>query len=375
MVGFTNENKHRARYTVTLPGVNENGCYEMRLESIGGLGANLCGKLLGELGAVYLGMNSAAFSSYGSEKRGSPVKSYVRWSSPEREILHNSPVEHPHLLILFHRMLSKTLPVTAGAEENCIVLVNTNESPMNIRDELQLYGGTVCCVDALELAIQSKSRVNMVMLGAAAKASGFIPLEAVKALVTDTLGKKYPAMLNNNLAGIELGFQNMKCQTFSPDGRYEKAPYSELKSKWGYENAPIGGVNPHFGSTVSNDLSASREGFIPLFLPEKCIHCGLCDTACPDMVFQFVPSEYRGKPAMMNRGLDYHHCKGCLRCVDVCPTEALVVGKEQEHQKKKCFVRNRDLIVDNLDFEPSGADPWVTSESYLTEKRMDGGLM
>ena len=77
----------------------------------------------------------------------------------------------------------------------------------------------------------------------------------------------------------------------------------------------------------------------------------------------------------MNRGLDYHHCKGCLRCVDVCPTEALVCGKEQEHPNKKWFVRNKDLIVNQLDFEPAGADPYVTSESYLDEKRVDGGLM
>ena len=63
---------------IRLPQKNENGCYEIRLESIGGLGANLCGKLLGELGAAYLGFNASSFSSYGSEKRGSPVKAYVR---------------------------------------------------------------------------------------------------------------------------------------------------------------------------------------------------------------------------------------------------------------------------------------------------------
>ena len=367
--------RERKPYPVSLPMTNENGCYEMRLESIGGLGANLCGKLLGELGAVYLGLNAAAFSSYGSEKRGSPAKSYVRWSAPEHEILHNSPVENPHLLVLFHHALSKTLPVTAGVNENCTLVVNTDATPAKIREDLQLYAGNIFCVNALELALKSKSRINMVLLGAVAKASGFIPVEAVKELVRDTLGKKYPAMLAFNLQGIELGYAGVTNQKFIPDGRFQKTEYREIRSRWGYKNAPVGGVNPHFGSTVSNDLSPSREGFIPLFLPEKCIHCGLCDTTCPDMVFQFLPGEYRNKPTMMNRGLDYHHCKGCLRCVDVCPTGALVSGKESEHPDKKWFVRNKDLITDNLDFEPQGADPWITGESYLDEKRVDGGLM
>ena len=37
--------------------------YEIRLDSIGGLGANLCGKMLGELGLKYLDVNSSSFSS------------------------------------------------------------------------------------------------------------------------------------------------------------------------------------------------------------------------------------------------------------------------------------------------------------------------
>ena len=37
----------------TLPVTNDNGYFEIRLESIGGMGANLCGKMLGELGALY----------------------------------------------------------------------------------------------------------------------------------------------------------------------------------------------------------------------------------------------------------------------------------------------------------------------------------
>lgn len=360
---------------MTLPFANENGYYEIRLESIGGLGANLCGKLLGELGAEYLGFNSASFSEYGSEKRGSPVKAYVRWSDADREILHNSPIETPDMLVLFHQALARTYPVTAGVGEDCTVVVNTSADPQVVRDTLRLHGGRICCINALDIALQTKSRVNMVMLGAAVKASGFIPLEAVTELVTDTVGKKYPQMLESNIKGIKQGYENLKNAVFPPDGKYEYIPYTEKRSKWGYENAPLGGENPQFGSTVTNDLSPSREGYIPLFLYEKCIHCGLCDTACPDMVFQFVPGEFRGKPSPVNRGLDYRHCKGCLRCVDVCPTGALVSGKESEHSQKRWHVRNKDIIAESIDFDYEGADPWITSEAYMDEKRVDGGLM
>lgn len=369
------DNIHRHKTALTLPHVHENGCYEIRLESIGGLGANLCGKLLGELGALYLGLNAMAFSSYGSEKRGSPVRSHVRWSAAENVALPGGPVEHPHLLVLFHHALSRTHSVTAGLQADSIIVVNTADTPEQTRHTLRLHAGTVCCINALSLALESKSRVNMVLLGAAVRAVGFIPLEAVRELISNTLGRKYPTMLSKNLTGFELGYQNLLSQNFSPSDAYPSIPYQQDRNKWGFKNAPRGGVNPHFGSTVSNDLSASREGFIPLFLQEKCIHCGLCDSTCPDMVFQFLPGNYRGKPTMLNSGLDYHHCKGCLRCVDVCPTGALVAGKEADHPQKRWFVRNKDLIVDQLDFEPSGADPSVTGEAYLDEKRVDGGLM
>lgn len=360
---------------VELPVTNENGYFEIRLESIGGLGANLCGKLLGELGAVSLGLNSASFSSYGSEKRGSPVKAYIRWCSPSRDIRINSPVTNPHILGLFHEAMAGKLPVTAGVTEETGIVINTDMSPKEMREKLKLHAGRLYCVDALKIAMESKSRLNMVMLGAIIKACGFIPMEKAEKLIEETVGKKYPDLLEKNLEGLRRGYEEVTEENFPEDGRFEPVAYKEPQSEWGYENAPIGGVNTRFGSTVSNDLSPSREGYIPLFIQDKCINCGLCDTTCPDMVFQFKPGIYKGKEAMVNSGLDYHHCKGCLRCVDVCPTNALVRGMEREHPDKKWAVRNKDLIVDHMEFEDAGPNPWITGESYLEEKRIDGGLV
>ncbi len=361
---------------VTLPLTNENGYYEIRLESIGGLGANLCGKMLGELGATYLDLNVASFSSYGSEKRGSPVKAFIRYSNKGREIGINSPVEQPHILGLFHEAMLGKSTVTAGVTELTQIVVNTSATPLEMREKMKLYAGTVYCVDALTIAMEEKSRINMVMLGAIARISEFIPLEMVEEIVKETVGKKYPTMLEGNLAGVRRGYAEMVSEYFAPDKEtYAYVPYEEGKSAWGYANAPMGGVNTCPGSTASNDLSASREGYIPLFIKEKCINCGLCDSTCPDMVFQFGKGEYKGKEMMVNSGLDYHYCKGCLRCVEICPTKALVRGLEREHPHPKGSVRNKDLLPECLEYEEVGANSYVTSESYLTEERVDGGVV
>ena len=241
---------------IELSKVNEEGYYEIRLESVGGLGANLCGKLLGELGAAYLGFNASSFSSYGSEKRGSPVKAFIRYCDEDKEITVNTPVTRPHLLGLFHEAMIGKLQVTAGVDENSCIVINSGEQPDVIRDKLKLCAGTIYCIDAIYLAMKIKCKVNMIMLGALAKASGFIPLETVLELIEATLGKKYPQLLQKNKEGIIEGYNGVVSKTFNDDGKYPFIPYREIENDWGYQNAPLGGVNPCFGSTISNDLSA-----------------------------------------------------------------------------------------------------------------------
>lgn len=418
---------------IKLPLTNEYGYYEIRLESIGGLGANLCGKMIGELGALYLGLNSLSFSSYGSEKRGSPVKAYIRWCENTRPLQVNSPVTCPHLLGIFHEGLISSYPVLEGISKDSKIILNT---PSKVKEAAEKYGistGTLYCLDALSIAMECKSRINMVMLGALVKASGFIPLEMAEELCKDTIGKKYPNLIEANLTGVRLGYERTTCleltsptmkdtsETVSQNTRPAKAdtlPQSNRPTRtdntgappqntrpakagnagtkanssmtdktafrndfgkeqyvWGYRNAPIGGINDRIGSTVSNDLSPSREGYIPIFLPEKCINCGLCDSTCPDLVFQFLPGIYKEKEAMVNNGLDYAHCKGCLRCVDVCPTGALVSALERDYPEKPHEKQNRDLLPEDIAYQESGANSWITSVSYLTEKRVDGGVL
>lgn len=353
--------------TVDLPITNENGYYEIRPESIGGLGANLCGKMLGELGLKYLGLNSASFSSYGSEKTGTPVKGFIRYSAKDRDIRLHSPIRKPHLLAVFHQALLANPSVLDGCNETTNVIINTADKNIAIGEAANIY-----VVDAERIAMETKSRVNVVMLGAMAKVMGFVRLEFLEDICTNTLGKKYPAALSGNLEGIRRGYNEVT--KACPSGkRAEARKRAEDSPIWGYETAPIGGINPHYGNSVVNDLSPSRQGYFPIFIPERCINCGLCDTTCPDMVFQFQKGEYKGREMMVNKGLDYYHCKGCMRCVNVCPVQALVSGVEAEHPDKEYFLPNQELQRIPDYYEKAGPDGYITSESFLTEKRMKGG--
>lgn len=362
--------------TVQLPVKNASGNYEIRLESIGGLGANLCGKMLGELGIKYLGLNSAGFSSYGSEKTGTPVKGYVRYSEQDQEIRVHSPVVSPHLLCIFHEALMSNDEIFKGCTSDTVIVINTLMSDTEIKKmftDKKLCAGKVMCAPAQNIAMETHSRVNVIMLGAMAKAMGFVKLDDVFQICKNTLGRKYPDALAGNLEGIRRGYEEVREVKVDVISSKIENNQEEEEPEWGYETAPIGGINPRLGSTVVNDLSPSRQGYIPVFLQERCINCGLCDSTCPDMVFQFEQGEYKGRQMMVNKGLDYYHCKGCLRCVSVCPTQALVKGIESEHPDKKWFLPNQELLRTPDYYEKAGADGYITSESYLTEKRMEGG--
>ena len=354
--------------------------YEIRLESIGGLGANLCGKMLGELGLKHLDLNSTSFSSYGSEKTGTPVKGYIRLCNKDKEIRVHYPVVEPDLLVVFHQALLKDDSVWKGCGEDTAIIVALEPGQETV-PELRGRKGTVSGLEAQRIAIETKSRINVVMLGATLKLMGLEDTQVGEEICKATLGKKYPDALAGNIEGMRRGFKEVRqleLDGFIYDENDEKGKKQccgddEIKPYWGYENAPIGGINPRFGNTVLSDLSPSRQGFIPLFIKDRCINCGLCHTTCPDMVFQFAKGEFKGREMMVNQGLDYYHCKGCLRCVDVCPVNALVRGVESEHPNKEYFMANQELIRTPDYYEKSGPDGYITSESYLTEKRMEGG--
>src|SRR5512132_3072743 len=111
--------------TDVLPGADEDGFFGIRFESIGGLGAHLAGQILAEAGVLQQGLNGSHFSSYGSEKKGTPVKSFVRFCRGDQDVRTSSPIESPQLVAVFHEALARSIDVAAGLSATGTLIVNT----------------------------------------------------------------------------------------------------------------------------------------------------------------------------------------------------------------------------------------------------------
>lgn len=315
-----------------LPKRNELGFFEIRLESIGGLGANLAGKMLAEAGVVGAGLNGVSFSSYGSEKKGSPVKAHIRFCDIDTHIRDTSPVERPHIVGLFHESLAKTVNVISGIYEDSLVLVNSTKTPEQLKQNLNMAAGTIAVIDAIGIALEENNRVNMALMGSLFRLLDFLDPQIMRDIIRRSLEKKYPQAVEPALRTFERGYQEVKFHTFNlPEGESMPQFVRQDTPVLGYETQPIGGIVSNPGNSILKDLSISRSGMMPHFHEDSCIHCSNCDNVCPDFCFVWEEkADQRGRQQMFLQGIDYQYCKGCLKCVQACPTDALTSERETD---------------------------------------------
>ena len=303
---------------VSLPHASE--FFEIRFESIGGLGAHAAGQILASAAVLRMGLNGAHFSSYGSEKKGSLVRSFVRLCPVEMPVRTSAPVETPDAVVVFHATLLRSPLTFAGLKRDGTVVYNAPAGL--VPDALAALPRTARAVrvDATAIAMREKSRANAVLLGTLCAVHPFLDFDAVLHALTEEFEGKHPEAVAANEKAFRAGATEY--DILEGLGQAEgDLPVASSEPVYGYETQPLGGIIPEPGNTVWNDLSASRTGWLPVLHKDLCIHCGMCDLVCPDLCLAWGASTSE-KYERELRGVDYRYCKGCLRCVESCPTGA-----------------------------------------------------
>ncbi|MEA3485167.1 MAG: 2-oxoacid:acceptor oxidoreductase family protein [Candidatus Aerophobetes bacterium] len=183
---------------------------EVRWHGRGGQGAKTAALLLAGA-ALDEGKYIQGFPEYGPERTGAPMQSFTRIS--EGPITIHSHVSSPDAVVVLDSTLLEMVDVTAGLSEEGVILVNTSQSPEEIKKKLSLKKAKVFTVDATSISMKTMGRnlPNTPMLGALIKATPLLKIETVISNIEKKLGKKYNTkVVEGNIKAIKKAYEEVK---------------------------------------------------------------------------------------------------------------------------------------------------------------------
>ena len=290
-----------------LPHHDELGFCNILMSALGGDGANMAAKLLFKIGVTKFGLDGGYDARYGSEKKGTATDVSVRFCELGTPVRQAGPTDRPHFLVVFHENMITPLELYRGLHPGATVIVNTTKSAAEMRGVLKLHSGKVVCLDATRIAFDTRSRLNMPLMATLAHELGF-PDEEIKAVIA----KQWPKAATANLAAFERAVGGAMTATFERDV-YPLTPPMVARGQLGWRNMLNGGtVDALTHTTAGRDNRLAAQGRVPQFDAALCNSCSICFTVCSD------PGGLLWKDGHMV-GIDDRFCKGCMRCVEVCP--------------------------------------------------------
>jgi pyruvate ferredoxin oxidoreductase gamma subunit len=277
---------------------------EIRFHGRGGQGAVVASELLAQ--AAFLdGREPQSFPFFGVERRGAPVTAFARVD--DKPIGVRTSIVNPDIVVVLDPGLLETTPVADGLKAGGLLLVNSTLPPEKIRAPPSVRRASVnATAIAASHGVGSRTMpiVNTTILGALARASGVVSLEALGRAID----RYVPAKPAQNRAAAAEGFASVRLLEGGPvpaGALVTAAPQAPIVIPEG----PLATL-----SSLSNRTAAWRT-LTPHIELAKCTKCNFCWKFCPDDAIAF---DTRGYPTIV---MDY--CKGCGICAQVCPPKTI----------------------------------------------------
>ena len=180
---------------------------EIRFHGRGGQGAVTSSELMAQT-TIGGGKYAQAFPSFGPERRGAPVTSFLRIS--DEPILIREKVYTPNVVVVLDPSVMNVTKVDAGLKEDGLLIINSTHSAEDIRKQ---YGfkQKIATIDAMTIALEvlKVPITNTVMMGALSKACGV----ATPGEVRDPLIHRFGASLAaKNQAAFERAYESTKVE-------------------------------------------------------------------------------------------------------------------------------------------------------------------
>ncbi len=185
--------------------------YQIRIHSRGGQGAKTAAQIIAEA-SIEEGKFSQAFSEYGPERSGAPMKTFLRIS--EKPIRLYSDVQSPDMVVVLDPSLLENIDVTDGLADGGIVLINSCEEVKSLKKKIKKKKCKIYTIDAKGIAMRIIGRdlPNTAIMGAIIKLVLLIPYEhAIEETKEMFEHKKLSKeMVEKNVEALEEGYKSLE---------------------------------------------------------------------------------------------------------------------------------------------------------------------
>ena len=182
---------------------------EFRWHGRGGQGAWTASELLART-ALDEGKYIQSFPEFGPERMGAPVTAFTRISSEPIRL--HCAIYEPDVVIVLDNTLLKSVPVTAGLnDDDDILIINSAAKPAALKEKLKVAKGKVWTVPATEISIKILGApiTNTALLGCVAKATNVVTLEGIEKTLK---GRFRPDLAEKNFAIIKQAYFEAKSE-------------------------------------------------------------------------------------------------------------------------------------------------------------------
>lgn len=158
---------------------------EIRLHGRGGQGTVKASEII-VWAAVRGGLYANSIPYFGFERRGAPVSAFVRMDAGP--IRPKTQVYHPDCVVVMDETLKNAVDIFEGVKPGSILVINTKRDPGDVPVPHEI--ARVAAVDATGVSLRLLGRAipNTVMLGAFARATGWVDLGALMSRAEEVFG-------------------------------------------------------------------------------------------------------------------------------------------------------------------------------------------
>jgi len=167
-----------------LVGAATDTAYDIRWHGRGGQGAVTSAKILADAAyrSGFVGVTSQP--SFGAERRGAPITASTRLAAVPIRVL--SQVTQPDIVVVLDDTLLAVSNATAGMRPGGVLIVNTTKTAeeLGVTSDVRIVTSDVTgAAQAVDLIVGGQPMVSTAILGAIARATGLITMDALEAAI------------------------------------------------------------------------------------------------------------------------------------------------------------------------------------------------